>query len=71
MSNAVDKAKEYIKAGDIIQVVLSQRLRNRNDSRIRSKSIARLRFINPSPYMFYLELEDFGSSALRRKPWSG
>ena len=55
--NAVKKAKEYIKAGDIIQVVLAQRLET--ETRTDPFEIYRaLRFINPSPYMFYLELED-------------
>ncbi|MBI4525871.1 MAG: anthranilate synthase component I [Deltaproteobacteria bacterium] len=54
---AVRKAKNYIKAGDIIQVVLCQRLETR--TRAKPFEIYRaLRFINPSPYMFYLELED-------------
>jgi anthranilate synthase component 1 len=55
--NAVTKAKEYIKAGDIIQVVLCQRLET--ETATDPFEIYRaLRFINPSPYMFYLELED-------------
>ncbi|HMA81385.1 MAG TPA: anthranilate synthase component I [Candidatus Binatia bacterium] len=54
---AVTKAKEYIKAGDIIQVVLCQRLET--ETATDPFEIYRaLRFINPSPYMFYLELED-------------
>jgi len=55
--DAVEKAKEYIKAGDVIQVVLSQRLET--ETKTDPFEIYRaLRFINPSPYMFYLELED-------------
>ena len=54
---AVTRAKEYIRAGDIIQVVLAQRLET--ETRTDAFEIYRaLRFINPSPYMFYLELED-------------
>ena len=54
---AVTKAKEYIKAGDIIQVVLCQRLET--ETATDPFEIYRaLRFVNPSPYMFYLELED-------------
>jgi anthranilate synthase component 1 len=54
---AVIKAKEYIKAGDIIQAVLCQRLET--ETATDPFEIYRaLRFINPSPYMFYLELED-------------
>jgi anthranilate synthase component 1 len=54
---AVTKAKEYIQAGDIIQTVLCQRLET--ETVADGFEIYRaLRFINPSPYMFYLELED-------------
>lgn len=53
----VRKAKNYIEAGDVIQVVLSQRLEM--ETTARPFEIYRaLRFTNPSPYMFYLELED-------------
>jgi len=56
-ASAVEKAKKYIGAGDVIQVVLSQRLET--ETRTDPFEIYRaLRFINPSPYMFYLELED-------------
>src|SRR5512147_979539 len=56
-ASAVVKGKEYIKAGDIIQVVLCQRLET--GTHTDPFEIYRaLRFINPSPYMFYLELED-------------
>ncbi len=55
---AVVKAKDYITEGDIMQVVLSQRM---------SKPFAAspmalyrsLRSLNPSPYMFYFNLDDF------------
>ncbi len=51
---AVEKCKEYIKAGDIFQVVLSQRLQT--ETRARSFDIYRtLRVVNPSPFMFYLK----------------
>jgi len=53
----VTQAKEYICAGEIIQVVLSQRL-----SRITPASpfaiYRALRSVNPSPYMYYLHLDD-------------
>jgi anthranilate synthase component 1 len=50
---AVEKCKEYILAGDIFQVVLSQRLSAR--TRAEPFNVYRaLRVINPSPYMFYL-----------------
>ena len=53
---AVVKCKEYIKAGDIFQVVLSQRLHARTDADPFNIYRA-LRVINPSPYMFLLRLE--------------
>ncbi|HEX9452933.1 MAG TPA: anthranilate synthase component I [Candidatus Binatia bacterium] len=54
---AVARAKEYIKAGDIIQAVLCQRLET--ETVADPFEIYRaLRYVNPSPYMFYLELED-------------
>lgn len=53
----VEKAREYIKAGDIIQVVLSQRFHTKTD--IDPLVLYRaLRHINPSPYLFYLQLGD-------------
>ncbi len=53
----VEKAKEYIKTGDIFQVVLSQRLSAVSSTD--SFDIYRaLRVINPSPYMFYLKYGD-------------
>ncbi|MFO7898072.1 MAG: anthranilate synthase component I [Planctomycetota bacterium] len=54
---AVDKCKEYIRAGDIFQVVLSQRLHAKTTAD--PFDIYRvLRAINPSPYMFYIKLGD-------------
>ncbi len=53
----VERAKEYIRAGDVIQVVLSQRFSGTN--RMPPFDIYRaLRRINPSPYLFYLRLGD-------------
>jgi anthranilate synthase component 1 len=50
---AVEKCKEYIRAGDIFQVVLSQRFSG--ELTVDPFDIYRaLRTINPSPYMFYL-----------------
>ncbi len=52
----VERAKEYILAGDVIQVVLSQRFHSKlaNDP----FDIYRvLRTVNPSPYMFFLHME--------------
>jgi anthranilate synthase component 1 len=54
---AVERAKEYIRAGDIFQVVPSQRLRARTSARPFDIYRA-LRVINPSPYMFYLKFGD-------------
>jgi len=54
---AVEKAKEYIRAGDVIQVVLSQKFSS--EVRCPPFDIYRaLRAINPSPYLFYLEMGD-------------
>ena len=53
----VERAKEYIYAGDIIQVVPSQRLARRTNADPFDIYRA-LRTINPSPYMFYLHLDD-------------
>ena len=52
---AVSKAKEYIVAGDIIQVVLSQRFQRPTAAHPFDVYRA-LRTINPSPYMYYLDL---------------
>jgi len=53
----VEKAKEYIRAGDIFQVVPSQRLMSSTD--VPPFDIYRaLRVVNPSPYMFYLKMGD-------------
>lgn len=55
---AVLKAKQYIKKGDIFQVVLSQNF----STKVNSKPFdiyRALRSINPSPYMFYLNCDDF------------
>ncbi|MSP37335.1 MAG: anthranilate synthase component I [Deltaproteobacteria bacterium] len=54
---AVGRAKEYIKAGDIIQAVLCQRLETETDSDP-FEIYRALRYVNPSPYMFYFELEE-------------
>ncbi|HYR42358.1 MAG TPA: anthranilate synthase component I [Terriglobia bacterium] len=55
--NAVVKAKEYIAAGDIFQVVLSQRFEV--DLQASAFEIYRaLRIVNPSPYMYFLKMPD-------------
>jgi anthranilate synthase component 1 len=51
---AVEKCKEYINAGDIFQVVLSQRFKAA--TRARPFDVYRaLRVVNPSPFMFYVK----------------
>ena len=53
----VEKAKGYIRAGDVIQVVLSQRFST--DLHCAPFDVYRaLRSINPSPYLFYLKIDD-------------
>ncbi|MGZ8225697.1 MAG: anthranilate synthase component I [Methylococcaceae bacterium] len=56
--DAVLKAKNYINDGDIMQVVLSQRM---SIPYIASplNLYRALRCLNPSPYMYYLNLDDF------------
>ena len=54
----VDKAKKYIKIGDIFQVVLSQRF----EAKLSKKPIEiykKLRVTNPSPFMYFFNFEDF------------
>ncbi len=54
----VSRAKEYIKAGDIFQVVLSQRFET--PFPLPPFELYRsLRRINPSPYLFFLNFDDF------------
>jgi len=55
--DAVRKAKSYIRAGDIFQVVISQRFSAK--TRADPFQIYReLRALNPSPYLFYLHMND-------------
>jgi anthranilate synthase component 1 len=54
---AVIRAKEYIAAGDIFQVVLSQRF-EAGLSAHPFEIFRALRVVNPSPYMFYLKIGD-------------
>ena len=54
----VNKAKEYIKIGDIFQVVLSQRF----EAKLSKKPLEiykKLRVTNPSPFMYFFNFEDF------------
>jgi len=55
---AVLKAKEYIAAGDMMQVQIGQRLRKRYTESPLSLYRA-LRSLNPSPYMYFYEMGDF------------
>jgi anthranilate synthase component 1 len=55
---AVERIKEYIVEGDAMQVVLSQRLAVPFQAPPLDLYRA-LRGLNPSPYMFYLDLDDF------------
>src|SRR6266446_6377717 len=54
----VQRGLEYFRAGDIFHVVLSQRL-SRHVNAGTFTVYRALRAINPSPYMFFLDLEDF------------
>ena len=54
----VRRIKEYIASGEAIQVVLSQRLTRETSARPFDIYRA-LRSVNPSPYMYYLDFEDF------------
>ena len=56
--HAVEKVQKYITAGDVMQVVPSQRL----SCKFKSNPVElyrQLRILNPSPYMYYLNLNDF------------
>jgi len=56
--NMVKKAKNYIKIGDIFQVVLSQRF----EAKLNKKPLdiyKKLRVTNPSPFMFFFNFPDF------------
>jgi len=55
---AVDKTKQYISDGDVMQVVLSQRLSKKFEGNPIDMYEA-LRDMNPSPYMYYLDMDDF------------
>ena len=55
--SAVEKSKEYILSGDVFQVVLSQRMSVPFQSRPLDVYRA-LRALNPSPYMYFIDLGD-------------
>ena len=54
----IDKCIEYVYAGDVIQVVNSQRFSRRTEAHP-FQIYRSLRSINPAPYMFYLNLDGF------------
>jgi anthranilate synthase component 1 len=56
--HAVEKVQKYITAGDVMQVVPSQRLSCKFESNP-IELYRQLRILNPSPYMYYLNLDDF------------
>ena len=56
--HAVQKVQRYITAGDVMQVVPSQRLSCKFESNP-VELYRQLRILNPSPYMYYLNLDDF------------
>jgi anthranilate synthase component 1 len=66
-ASAVDRVKEYIRAGDAYQVVPSQRWSA--DLPCEAFSVYRgLRAINPSPYMYFLDFEDFQIAGASPEP---
>lgn len=60
---AVLKAKEHILAGDIFQIVLSQRF-ERQTFADPFEVYRALRVVNPSPYMTYLQVSSFFSESV-------
>jgi len=56
--HAVQRAKDYIAAGDCMQIVLGQRLKKRYTAHPLSLYRA-LRALNPSPYMYFYDLGEF------------
>ena len=63
----VRQAKEYIAAGDIFQVVLSQRFSRQTDAHPFAIYRA-LRMLNPSPYMFYFDFGDLDLQVIGASP---
>jgi anthranilate synthase component 1 len=58
LTRAFERAKEYIAAGDCMQVVIGQRLRKRYTESPLSLYRA-LRSLNPSPYMYFYDMGEF------------
>ena len=66
-ATAVERVKDYIRAGDAYQVVPSQRWSA--DMPCEAFSLYRgLRAVNPSPYMYYLDFEDFQIAGASPEP---
>lgn len=66
-ADAVERIKEYVRAGDAYQVVPSQRWSG--ECTVDPFSIYRgIRAINPSPYMYFLEFEDFHIAGASPEP---
>ncbi len=63
----VRQAKEYIAAGDIFQVVLSQRF-SRQTSADSFAIYRSLRMLNPSPYMFYFNIPEYDMQVVGASP---
>ena len=55
----VEKCKNHIKEGDIFQVIASQRFSGDFDLKYSFAFYRALRSLNPSPFMFFIEIEDF------------
>src|SRR5581483_5007938 len=58
----VERAREYIAAGDVFQVVLSQRI-DFNPGASPFDLYRALRTVNPSPYMYYLRMQELDGAA--------
>ena len=57
-ADAIEKCIDYVYAGDVIQVVNSQRFSRRTGAHP-FQIYRALRSVNPSPYMYYLDLDGF------------
>ncbi len=57
-NQAIDQCKAYIESGDIMQVVLSQRISTQFNARPLDVYRA-LRASNPSPYMYFMDFEEY------------
>ncbi len=57
-NQSIDQCKSYIESGDIMQVVLSQRISTKFNARPLDVYRA-LRASNPSPYMYFMDFDDY------------